>query len=288
MNQGKSFSIIGLRPSKIGDIITSLPVLNLLEQQYPNSYKTVSIAKKCSVCIPLLYNQPFIDRLHVNEILENPNKEDIDFFNSHDLIIPPNLQHPIPLWYNYVGMVQENFLMMGLDWNELEPEKRIPKLVKWFDTPNYSKTISIWPMAGSGQDKRRGPTSEWFQKLVDLILKDLPEYNIYQFGHPDDFCIFNEYHDFNKCANFNHLEFFEQIKMTLGCSMGIFTDAGSSLIMGAYGFPQITVLCPWNYMHTSNFTALEPMNSNNISLIGQPTCDDILQESVLEKIKLLL
>ena len=77
--EGKNLKIIGLRPSKGGDLITSLPVLHLLEKKYPNSYKTVSVAKKNSVFAQLLYNHPLIDRIHINEILENSNKEDIDF-----------------------------------------------------------------------------------------------------------------------------------------------------------------------------------------------------------------
>ena len=57
--------------------------------------------------------------------------------------------------------------------------------------------------------------------------------------------------------------------MTLGCSLMIGTDAGSSLVMGAYGFPQITLLSDWMEGHTSNFEALAPMNKNNISIFHQ-------------------
>ncbi len=287
MKDGKNFKIIGLRPSKIGDIITSLPVLNLLEQQYSNSYKTISISKNYAQCVPLLLNQKYIDRIHINEILERSNQEDINFFNSHDLIIPPNLQHPDLFWYNKYHMVQENFIMMGLNWNELEPELRIPKLVKWFDISKYEKTIAIWPMAGNGQDIRRSPTKEWYEKLIKIITDDLG-YIVLIFGHPNDFHISEDNYRYNSVSNLNHLDFIQQIKMTLGCSLMIGCDAGSSLIMGAYEFYQITLLSDWMENHTSNFNALEPMNKNNISIFEKGGCDNISHNSVINAIKQLI
>jgi hypothetical protein len=167
---GKNLKIIGLRPSKGGDIITSLPVLNLLEQKYPNSYKTVSVAKKNYVFAQLLFNHPLIDKIHINEILEKKTEKDINFYNSHDIIIRPDLQHPDPYWYNKYHMVEENFIMMGMNWNELQSELRAPKLVKWFEHPIFNKTIAIWPMAGSGFDVKRSPSQIWYSKLINLIL----------------------------------------------------------------------------------------------------------------------
>lgn len=279
---GKDFKIIGLRPSKGGDIITSLPILELLEQKYPNSYKTVSIAEKNSVFAQLLFNHPLIDRIHINRILEQPSQTDIDFYNSHDIIIPPNLQHPNQFWYNQHHMIEENFIMMGLNYNELALESRIPKLVKWFDTPKYNRTIAIWPMAGSGKDIDRGPTKEWYTELVTKIMNET-NYDIFQFGHPDDFDIFN-----TKVANYKRIDFFEQIKMTLGCSLMIGTDAGSSLVMGAYGMPQITLLTNWMQNHISNFNALSPRNKNDISLFAEGGCDNISHETVLDYIKKII
>lgn len=272
----KNFKIIGLRPSKGGDLITSLPILNLLEKRYPNSYKTVSVAKKNSVFAQLLYNHPLIDRIHINEINENPNKKDYDFFNSHDLIIRPNLQHPDPYWYNKYSMVEENFIMMNYDWNDLDLELRFPKLEKWFDIPKKENAIAIWPMAGNGQDIKRSPTKKWYDDLTEKLIKC--GYKVYIFGHPNDFHIQN-YH-----GCFKNLDFLEQIKMTLSCKLMIGTDAGSSLIMGAYNFPQITLLTNWMENHISNFDALAPMNKENISIFSSGGCDNILIDDVLDAI----
>ena len=281
---GKNLKIIGLRPSKGGDVITSLPILNLLEKKYPHSYKTVSIAKKNSVFAQLLFNHPLIDRIHINEILENPNQKDIDFFNSHDIVIPPNLQHPDLYWYNKYHMVEENFIMMGMNWNELEEDLRIPKLVKWFDHIELKNTIAIWPMAGSGMDLKRSPSQNWYKNLVKLILSET-KYNIAQFGHPNDFIIEQNK---ERVTNYNYLDFFEQIRMTLGCNLMIGTDAGSSLVMGAYGFPQITLLTDWMENHISNFNALAPLNKNNISIFEYGGCNNISQEKVLQSIKSII
>jgi ADP-heptose:LPS heptosyltransferase len=281
---GKNLKIIGLRPSKGGDIITSLPVLDLLEQKYPNSYKTVSIAKKNYVFAQLLFNHPLIDRIYINEILEKEAEEDINFYNSHDIIIRPDLQHPDPYWYNKYHMVEENFIMMGMDWNDLDISLRTPRLIKWFDHLYFDKTIAIWPMAGSGLDIKRSPSQNWYQTLVDSILKHT-DFKIFQFGHPNDFLVFN---DSNRFTNYNHLDFFEQIKMTLGCSFMIGTDAGSSLVMGAYEFPQITLLTDWMENHVSNFEALSPLNKNNISIFAHGGCDNIQHDQVLLEINNLI
>jgi ADP-heptose:LPS heptosyltransferase len=281
---GKNLKIIGLRPSKGGDVITSLPVLYLLEKLYPNSYKTVSIAKKNSVFAQLLFNHPLIDRIHINEILETNKQEDNDFYNSHDIIINPGLQHPDPYWYNKYHMVEENFIMMGLNWNDIDDRLRIPKLVKWFDTPKLKNTIAIWPMAGNGMDTKRSPSKDWYIKLVNLILTNT-KYNIIQFGHPSDFVVNENGKRFNCLHN---LDFFEQVRMTLGCSLMIGTDAGSSLVMGAYEFPQITLLTDWMENHISNFEALAPLNKNNISIFAHGGCDNIKHEDILNGITKLL
>jgi hypothetical protein len=76
--------------------------------------------------------------------------------------------------------------------------------------------------------------------------------------------------------------------MTLGCNLMIGTDAGSSLVMGAYGFPQITLLTDWMENHISNFNALAPLNKNNISIFKKGGCDNISQNEVLKIIGQLI
>ena len=287
MNSGKNYKIVGLRPSKIGDVITSLPILYVLEKMFPNSYKTISIAKKNWVCASLLFNNKLIDRIHINEILEQPNKEDYDFFNSHDFIIKPDLQHPEFDWYNKYHMVFENARMMGLEkeWNELLTEKeKIPHLDAWFDIVKNGKTIAIWPMAGNGLDFNRSPNEEWYNKLIEKVLQQT-SYDIIQFGHKNDFEI--DCNDF-RFQNLNHLDFFEQIKMTLGCSLMIGTDAGSSLIIAAYNLiPQICLLTNWQNNHHSNFLALSPLSDKCINIFKKDNINLILQEKIIESIKIL-
>ena len=287
MNSGKNYKIVGLRPSKIGDVITSLPILYVLEKMFPNSYKTISIAKKNWVCASLLFNNKLIDRIHINEILERPNKEDYDFFNSHDFIIKPDLQHPEFDWYNKYHMVFENARMMGLEkeWNELLTEKeKIPHLDAWFDIVKNGKTIAIWPMAGNGLDFNRSPNEEWYNKLIEKVLQQT-SYDIIQFGHKNDFEI--DCNDF-RFQNLNHLDFFEQIKMTLGCSLMIGTDAGSSLIIAAYNLiPQICLLTNWQNNHHSNFLALSPLSDKCINIFKESNINLISVEEIIESIKIL-
>lgn len=286
MKTGKNFKIIGLRPSRIGDIVTSLPILNLLEKLYPGSYKTVSIAKKCSASVPLFYNHPLIDRLHLNEILEKPNREDYDFFNSHDYIIRPDLRHPEDYWYNNYHMVFENARMMGLEkeWELLNNEERIPRLYPWFSTKKEKRTIVIWPVANSGVDLQRGPSKKWWEDFVESVFQQT-NFKVFQAGHPNDFIISIDSKFNDRFIRITNLEFIEQIKISLSTEICINLDSGSGLIMAAYRMKQITLLTNWFIGHKSNFMALEPLNLNNFTFFKEHSCENINKNDVLSKMK---
>lgn len=283
MKTGKEFKVCANRVSLIGDTITSLCVLGYMRKLYPDCYNTLSIAKKTSQSAQLYFNHPYVDRIHVNEFLENPRKDEYDFLKSHDIWAPPNIEHPQQDWQNYHHMVDENFVMLGIDYTKLSIEERTPKLVQWFDVTKYNKTVAIWPFANYGGDKKRNPDVAYYKPLLNDLLK--MGYKVFHFGHFNEPVFVDLIND--NVENCTKLPLFEQIKMSLGCDAGIFTDSGSSLALGAYGFPQVTLLTNWNVGHKQNFYALEPRNKNNISLFAENGCNNIPRELVLEKIKLL-
>lgn len=285
----KSSTLFLGRGSLLGDICTYLPVLTLIEKVFPNSSKTFFINKKCSQILPLLANHSLIDRIYIGEHDEGLGPNDIEFIKKHSHYLEVNPEHRRWDWYNdevnSPNMVMENFNMLGLNWRLLNDNELIPKLIKWFDVTKTEKCISVWPFAGYFRDKSRSPSVEYWERLFRILLQD--GYKIQHFGH------FNEFDYSSILGGFGYtnqtkLPFFEQIKLSLGCDINLGTDSGSSLILGGYGMPQITLLTDWMPNHYCNFNVLEPRNKNNISLFAKGGCDNIPQEEVLQKIKLLV
>ena len=288
--EGKNFSICVNRISLIGDCITSIAVLKYMRKLYPNCYNTFSIAKKCSQSIPLFIQNPYIDRIHVNEFLENPRQEEYEFLKSHDVYAEPSIQHPKQNWQNFYSIYQENFEMLGIDSTKLNKEDMEVKLVKWFNIEKYPKTIGIFGFAGYGDLKnKRSPSFDWWKRLIKL-LRDSTDYNIFQFGYqsePSFIYSFDDYKGQERFKRFNDLELFTQIKMALGTDLCINTDSGTGLTLGAYEHPQITLLSNWNFGHVKNFISLSPNNKNNINLFKKDNINLILQEEIIESIKVL-
>ncbi len=297
----KNFRIYAGRPSLIGDTIMFLPVLNYLEIKYPNSYKIFPISKKTCQSVELFINHPLIDKLYVMDAMEGLTQKDADLIHSCRVAINPFPQHPpCPgltvgidnFWYNKYTCIDETIRMAGLD---LEDFKKIPEelqkpiLEQWFPFDRFEKTIGLWLTAGYGKEPKRSPSREYIRKLIPMLLKE--GYTIIRFGHPNDPDLGTEYPNYyGQFRDFRHKSFFDQIKLSLGCSLCINTDSGSGWVLGGYGHKQISLLTNHAPNHTENPLAFAPINykNNNINLLNSESCDKIPQELVLESIKKLI
>lgn len=302
---GKNFKIWGVRMSIIGDMVMSLVVLNALEKEFPGSYKYFHIAKKCAHAAPLFYNHPLIDRVVISDEDENFGENDAALAKECDIIIntkpPHHSQHD---WPNYKNIFEETFWMTGLPmelYNKLSDDEKVPKLVKWFNVEKQPpKTIALWPCAGYGMDARRNPSQKWYHELIWQL--GLEGYKIIQFGHPKDYEFKNEIKKRKSFAEefkmefglptpsrdfecLNHLPFFDQIKLSLGCDLVISTDSGSGLIFGAYEMPQISLLHDRFPGHVKNLLAFAPNNPKNHNFVGVGGADNIKIGEVITKVK---
>jgi hypothetical protein len=203
-----------------------------------------------------------------------------------DLVLNTMPPHPDDRFPNDFDIYEETFRMSGLPieefWAMTEEEKR-PKLVKWFDTENLGpKTLAFFACAGYGANgwASRNPTKQWYEKLLPMLYAE--GFTIYQFGHPLDYT-FAPHSQHVDCRS---LPFFDQVKKSLGTSIALATDSGTSLILGAYGFAQVSLLTNhWNSpKHVRNFYAFGTNNPNNYSFFGMNHCDNISQKEVLDKI----
>jgi len=293
MRTGKNLKMFGVRGSLIGDSIMALPILTFVEKQFPNSYKYWQIAKKCSQAAPLYFNHPLIDKIVISDCNEGMGPKDLEIAKDCDIVFNVMPQHPLQQdWPNYRNIYEETWVMAGLPmeyYNSLTAEERRPKLYKWFDVEKQpKKTIALWPCAGYGRENTRNPSEGWYSGLIAMLCRI--GYNVIQFGHPKDYnlksiidCMDKDIEE--KFFVMNHLSFFEQIKMSLGCDLVIATDSGSSLVLGAYEIPQITLLTNHFPNHIQNFEAFGPNNLNNINFISIGHPDNIKITDILKQVK---
>lgn len=293
MKTDKNFKIYGFRGSLIGDQIMTLPMLTYLEKRFPGSYKYFQISRKCAHAAPLYFNHPLIDKIVISDCEEGMGPNDIKIAKECDIVFNVMPQHPMQQdWPNFRNIFEETWVMGGLplsEYNLLTEEEKRPKLVKWFNVEKQTpKTIALWPCAGYGRENTRNPSEKWYLSLINLISKE--GYNIIQFGHPNDYN-FNQTINIQKewfKINFNclnSLPFFEQIKMSLGCDLAIATDSGSSLVLGAYEMPQITLLTNHFPNHVQNLEAFATNNPNNINFVSLNGADNTDIIKVVEKVK---
>ena len=302
---GTSFSLIG-------DLIMSLPQLNYYKSKYKDIYVNFIIHKKISYCAPLFFNHPLIDKIHISGEWSTFDENDYLIASKCD-VLTTKIDHSNKKildrvhpdrddWYNVRSCIQENALMSGisdLD-NEIDESQQIPYLTKWFDTGfdaeqkkgaytyekvqsidlNYtlSNSIAVWPFAGYGRSKNRNPDEEWWIKLIKKFTDN--KINVYHFGYFKEPNLSENKNLYHKLTD---LDFFTQIKISLGAKASLGTDSGSMWVLSAYAHPTITLITNWSINHKDNFTAFLPVNKNGDYIFKENGFKDLTTEEVYEK-----
>ena len=301
---GTSFSLIG-------DLIMSLPQLKYFKNKYKDTYINFVIHKKISYCAPLFFNHPYIDRILISGEWSSFNENDYNIASKCD-VVTTNLDHNNKKildrfhenkhWYNQRSCIEETALMSGITDlnNSLNEIDKIPYLVKWFDvgfedaqkkaayTYNkidskknkiLSKTLAIWPFAGYGRSKNRNPSEEWWRTLVTKLIDN--SINVYHFGYFKEPKLSENkkyYH------NLTNLDFFNQIKISLGSKLAIGTDSGSMWVLAAYNHPIIVLGTNWYDNHTENLKATIPPIKNGECIFNQNNFLNLSTDEVYDKI----
>jgi ADP-heptose:LPS heptosyltransferase len=265
-------------------MVMAEPLLTLLEKLYPGSFKYWHIAKKCKQAELLFHHHPLIDQIVISDCEEGQGPKDLEIMKTCQVVLNTTPNHKDDLFPNFRNIYEETAHMGGFSseqYNLLTEEEKVPKLYKWFETENLGeKTLSFWPVAGYAKWHSRNPTKEWYEKLLPMLYAE--GFTVYQCGHPNDYT-FAPHSQHIDCRQFS---FFDQIKKSLGCSIALATDSGSSLVLGAYRARQVSLLTNhWNSpKHVRNFYAFGTNNPNNYSFFGMNHCDNIPQKEVLDKI----
>ena len=300
---GTSFSLIG-------DLIMSLPQLNYFKNKHKEIYTYFVIHKKISYCAPLFFNHPLIDKILISEEWGGFGRNDYNLANICD-VTTVRLDHKNKKildrihqrkdWYNYHDCIYECALMSNIEdlYKFINEDEKFPQLYKWFDPgfENFQKkgaytnskkeskknkilqnSISIWPFAGYGRSKNRNPEPIWWEELINIFVRN--KINVYHFGYVNEPVLSNNneyYHNLTK------LDFFSQIKISLGSKLSLGTDSGSMWVLAAYSHPSIILITNWYENHNKNFNSLVPPNKNGDFIFKENGFYNLSTDEVYEK-----
>lgn len=301
---GTSFSLIG-------DLIMSLPQLKYFKKKYSDTYINFVIHKKISYCAPLFYNHPDIDKIIISGKWSSFDLNDFNIAVDCDVITTKidhknkkilDRFHKDKHWYNQRSCIEETALMSGIkDLNNvLNKNEQIPYLNKWFDAgfddeqkkaaytydkveskknKILGKSLAIWPYAGYGRSKNRNPSDKWWGELISKLTKN--SINVYHFGYFKEPILSENkkyYH------NLTSLDFFNQIKISLGTKLALGTDSGSMWVLAAYSHPIIVLGTNWYENHIDNLKATIPPIKNGECIFNQNNFSNLNSDEVYEKI----
>ena len=303
--------IWGTAFSLIGDLIMSLPQLDYYKSKYKDIYVNFVIHKKIAYCAPLFFNHPLIDRIVISGEWSSFDDNDYDLASKCDVITTKidhktkkifDRIHPAEKdWYNKRSCIDENAMMSGINDldNFITKNEKIPFLNKWFDSgfddlqkkgaytydkvyskknDVLSKSVTIWPFAGYGRSKNRNPGVNWWKNLVsDFNKKSI---KVFHFGYINEPNLSEDNTYYEKLTN---LDFFSQIKISLGSKLSIGTDSGSMWVLGAYSHPSLIISTNWYENHKSNLSATIPPNINSELIFKENGFESLSVDEIIEK-----
>ncbi len=287
-NWGPMLRCHGVRGSQIGDSISALAVYAWLRQHAPDVYTIWQVARKHAHAVPLFYNHDLISELAISDCNEGYGPRDIAQANTCHVRLPLLPDHiPGEVWPNARSFYAETFAMSGLPvelYHAMDPVTRRPKLAQWFEVDKQPRTIGYFPCAayGATQIRRsRHATRPWAEALVARLRAE--GWRVIQFGHLNDHA--DTGGGLGADVDARRQPFMTQIIGAVGCAAVIGTDSGAAIALAGYGIPQVSLLTDHYPNHTTNLTAFQPDNPNNVSLVGIGSADAIPIDTVVEMLK---
>ena len=214
-------------------------------------------------------------------------------------------KHDDKYWYNKRSCIDETAYMSGINDIDkyLSKNEKIPYLIKWFDTgfedkqkkgaytydkvdsnknKILSKSLAIWPFAGYGRSKNRNPSEKWWVELVSKLNNN--SINVYHFGYVNEPKLSENKKYYHSLTN---LDFFNQIKISLGAKLSLGTDSGSMWVLAAYNHPMIILGTNWYENHKDNLNATIPPIKKGECIFNQNNFSNLSADMVFGKIFIL-
>jgi len=267
--------LFGIRMNYIQDIIASLPILDLLEDEIGKTYNIFSIAKSCQEIIPIIKNHSKIQQIKISDYENNLGKTDFEAIKSCDYYINPSPIHPKEKdWYNFRSLIQETCFMAGLDYRLIKTLPYIdykPKKLK-----SINKSIFIIPSYLDKEiNKRFGPDDLWWNNILNnKFFNNIKIYSTELLNIKRDYqCIDNKY------------SFEEKINIALGSNLILAVPSDLSWTASAINStPQINILSNERPGHIKNYEAFAPIGEKVKNIFSPFSCNEIDRQRLFELI----
>lgn len=158
--------LFGVRMSQIKDIVMSLPILDILEENIGKTYNIFSVAKCCKQIIPIINNHQKIQEIKISDYENSLGENDFKIIKECEYYINPKPIHPKEKdWYNYRSSLEEACFMATLDYKLLKTKPKIVYKKKekfekksWFVVPQYFDREF---------NNLFGPEKAWWENLLN-------------------------------------------------------------------------------------------------------------------------
>lgn len=237
--------------SQIKDIVMSLPVLDILEDNIGKTYNIFSVAKSCKGIIPIIKNHGKIQDIKISDHKNDLGKEDFKIIQKCDYYINPKPVHPKEKdWYNYRSSLEETCFMASLDYKLL---RTTPKII-YKKKEKFKKTSCFIVSKYFDQELNCwfGPPDSWWEKLLennDKYMEDI--YGTF------DLKLSKKY------VNLKHKSLEEQVEIMSKCHLIIGVPSDLTWISAAIGQTnQINIFSDEIENHKTNYSAFAPVGEN--------------------------
>lgn len=296
-NAGKNLRVWGIRGSRIGDQVFAIPVYSFLRRRkFPDCYTHFQIARRHAIAsAPLWIDHPEIDKIVVSDCDEGMGPRDHAIAQTCHIRFDVMPRHPDGdlAWPNDYSVWEETWRMTGLPlhyYHELPKEFQTARLYQWFPVERQSRgTIALWPASNYGTKQEwcsRFPSRYWMIQLARRLTME--GFRVIQCGHPNDYSSDGGSlaSDITGVMDVRNLDFFSQIRLSLGCDAVIGTDSGSTIVLAAYqSVPVIQLLTNHTPGHNRNLLAFASNSPTCLPIFAVGSADNIPIDDVVSKLK---
>lgn len=266
--------LFGVRMSQIKDIVMSLSILDILEENIGKTYNIFSIAKSCKDIIPIIKNHEKIQEIKISDYENDLGEKDFKIIQKCDYYINPKPLHPKEKdWYNYRSSLEEACFMATLDYKLL---KTMPKII-YKKKQKFKKTSCFIVSKYFDQELKcwLGPPDSWWDKLLQN-----------NNGYIEDIYSAFDLKLSKKYINLKNKPLEEQVEIISKCHLIIGAPSDLTWISSAIGqTDQINILSNEIEDHKTNYNAFAPIGENTKNIFFKNYYDD---DESLEKLELAI
>jgi ADP-heptose:LPS heptosyltransferase len=262
---------IGFFAGQLGDSVISTVPARSFKLLRPEATLTLGLSKKYAAALPLFYQNPYYDDIHVYDGYDNwPSPLDRDYLTraNYDVVFDPMPKRGAneSSWWRTESQVQNACSIYGLPY----PDDLQCHLTKWFDVPDYSSYIALNYIGAfyAGYPNAKSYSPERARQLVKMIRAK--GYKVIVLGDPMEPAL----EDTEK----KELSYFDSVRTMLGCRALVGIDSGLLWCASAYSHPALACYAD-SYYGKDRIAAIQPVNPA-AKYLSAPTLNEISLDEI--------